>query len=304
MMSSPSSVQGRLISGQLFPAQCEEGNYFLAKSRCLIDLGNSFLVIPEGDNLSPYQRRIFRLQFKREDLRLTGESNLSKAECADLLRSMLDDLPRCDIVRVDFPFWDRQEILDGLYKDRPCIALFGDDGVPPLFFAAYLETFKEKFENEKFVVCLKGSEHFLPEGAGDSYLDYSKIASFPEIYDLPNNRFKHGLATYAPWPVGEDHLRPVNPTALRQFVVDKLFEMLQSNPHLDYVDTTIQYDIGSEVEGRKLDKFGEWCGYRKMYKGPAEYKSSTSGMRMHKLSLVEKTLGRKQSVSKPKKVTP
>ena len=52
--------------------------------------------------------------------------------------------------------------------------------------------------------------------------------------------------------------------------------MLLGNTHLDYVDTTIQYDIGTEVRGRKLDSVGEWCNYRKIYKGPPGYIPLTS----------------------------
>ena len=220
-MSAPFGVQGRLFSEQLFPAQMDECNFFMAKSRCLIDMGNSFLVVPEGDNLSPYQKRMFRLECKREDLQLKGDSSLSKEDCVDLLRSMLDELPRCDIVRTDFPYFDRQETLIGQYKDRPCFALFGDDGMPPLFVGAFLGALKEKDQNSEFVVVLKAPGHLLPEGVEDSWLDCSKIASFPDFYNLPGDRWRDKKATYEPWPVDQDsQLRTTNPDALRQVVVD------------------------------------------------------------------------------------
>ena len=306
-MPSNISFQGRLFSDHLFPAQAEQGQYFLARSRCLIDMGNSFLALPEGDNLSPYQKRMFRLECKREDVQLKDGSHLSKDDCRILLQGMFDELPSCEIVRTDFPYFDRHEIMASVRKDRPCLAFFADDGSPPLFISAFLGTYKEKYETNKFVICLKAPGDILPANAGDSWLDCSRIASFPLFYDLPNVRFKHGQCVWEDWKIGDktlpktpaNHLRPTDSDALRQVVIDKLIDMLMTDPHLDYVDTAIQYDFGTMVEGRQRNSDGEWCDYSKLYEGPPGYIPLTGEQ-----SVAEKTPGRKQSVAQRNKVTP
>lgn len=310
--SASNSVQGRLLSEHVFPAQADECNYFLAKSRCIIDMGSSFLVVPEGSELEPYQRRVFRLEVvgKRETLQFADDSCLSEEDCCGILQSILDELPHCDIVGTNFPYFARQELLAGQYKNRPCVAFYGDDGAPPLFVGVFLGTPKDKYQDSKFVIVLKSPGEILPEGTGDAVVDCSKIASFPEVYNLPDDEYKHEQLTWKPYRINKEkpltfsnQLRPTNPGALRQVIVDKLLDLLRTNPHLDYVDLTIQCDIGTFVEGRKLDDDGEWCNFRKIYEGPPGYSPLPSQQSLVAPEL-EQPATPKQPPTTPRAITP
>lgn len=70
------------------------------------------------------------------------------------------------------------------------IVLPNGSSQPLLLYSAHLlqvplVTPKEKSppEENKFAVVLKSPEHLLPEGLEDSFVDCSKIASFPEVHD-------------------------------------------------------------------------------------------------------------------------
>lgn len=268
------SFQGRLFKARMFPAPTEECIQFSSQSRCLIDMGSSvFIVVLVGEGL--LQRGLFRLEVERGDVEFADDSRMSKEECLECLEEKLASLPNCDIVGVNFPFFHPAEVQKGLSKDRPCVALYGGNNTPPIYIAVFMGA--PRSHPTEFELALSAPDTLLPASASNAIVDCSKICTLPEAYNRPQKRLLHGKPTWEAWlndPRASYHpsnfLRPTDPAALRNQVVQKLITMARDSPHSDYVDLTLQYDIGTVVEGRTLHK-GEWCECREHYTGPPGY---------------------------------
>ena len=274
-MSSSASFQGRLFAERLFPCPTEESRNFSCKSRCLIDMNNNFIVIPQGDNLQPFQRVPFRLEGLRSEMEFAdnGESALSKEECKNILEAHLASLPYCEIVKVRFPYFAQGEIQQTKVKFRPCLALYREGDVPPLYIGVYMGAPRDG-PTGKFELLLQPTIDLQPAHSSSTIVDCSKLCGFPDAYNRPDTFFD-GMPTWKPFlldPNGSktalsNRLRG-SPEALRNNVVSKLIDLLVHNPHMDYVDTTIKYDIGTIAEYEMQDDDGEWCEYEEVYKGP------------------------------------
>jgi len=279
---SSSLLQGRLFSAQLFPSPTEQEPCFSCKSRCLIDLNNVFIVAPEpeGDDVQPFQRALFRLEKPRQEVTFADSTCLSKDACKTLLEDRLSALTSCDIVGVDFPFFAQGEVASGHFKYRPCVALYGESGAPALYLAVYVGAFRAGSSSLRdFELYLKAPGDLHPPSAPDHLVDCSKICGFPNTYGSSES-ILYGEPTWKSFrvdPKGSKHglsnrLSATNSAALRDAVVSKLIQLLVDNPMMiDYVDTTIEYDIGTWVEYRVKDDDGGWRRARVRYQGPPGY---------------------------------
>lgn len=263
------SFQGRRFAAQEFPSPADRLPRFSSCSRCLIDLGKTFTVLTEGSGPDgpPHHRMLFRLEtVNRNKIKFEDDTQLSKDECAALLEGQLEALTECDIVKVRFPFYNQSQLH--MYKFRPCIALYGTSG-PPIYLAIYNGKPEQK-DLRKWELALCAPEDISPDSAPMSVVDVTKMCGLPEKYDDPEQEH-HEMSTYGPWYLqsGKKH-HPVaasEPNALRGKVVAQLMQLLQDNPVLDYVDTTIEQDIGTLVNCKVLVD-GEWCYSREVYNGP------------------------------------
>jgi len=153
----------------MFPAQAEARAFFNSESRCLIDMGNVFIVMPpQGDNLQPYQRFVFRLEVQRQNVEFPNDSRLSKDACLALLKAKFNQLPYCDIVGVNFPFFGQGEVGEGQNKYRPCVALYGDDDEVPMYIGVHMGAPTDAMaaaKDNQFCLLLKPSTDVLPPTA-------------------------------------------------------------------------------------------------------------------------------------------
>jgi hypothetical protein len=269
------SFQGSMFMDQKFPSPTQRQSYFSAKCICLIDMGHAFIVVPQGDDLKPFQRSLFRLERVRSEIMLVKDvPPLTKAECKVFLESILDALKCCNVVSTQTPFFHPKEVQKGLGKFRPCIELYGENAnTPPLYIPMYLGDPKLQILEGDSTVFLQTLSDLMPCHAPDALIDCSKVFSFPEEFDKPGTWF-HRMPTWKHWLAdaeGEDtpsnHVRLANPLALRQQIVDKLVSLLVGNPHMGYVDRTIQLDLNTYVDGW-IEKNGEFCNFSVVYGGP------------------------------------
>ncbi|CAB9528299.1 expressed unknown protein [Seminavis robusta] len=270
----------------MFPARADASVCFNAEARCLIDMGNVFIVMPQGDNLQPYQRSIFRLEVQRQNVELADDSRLSKDACLALLKAKFDQLPYCDIFGVNFPFFAQGEVGEGQNKHRPCVALYGDDDQVPMYIGVYTGAPTDVMaaaKDNQFCLLLKPSTDVLPPTASNQMVvDCAKVCSFPNLYNLPDD-YLNGMPTWKKYlsdpskheSVLSNHLRPANPQSLRNEIIKKMIAILIANPIFDYRDRTLELDIGTMVKGRKLRE-GEWRNFKKVYEGPP--KLSAAGL--------------------------
>jgi len=245
-------------------------------------LNNAFIVAPEpeGDNVQPFQCTLFRLEKPRDEVTFADSTCLSKDDCKNILEDRLIALTSCDIVGVEFPFFDQSEIKQGTFKYRPFVALFGESGVSALYLAVYMGAFRDNSNSlhDVELYLLKAPGDLQPPSAPDSLVDCSKICGFPNSYNRLDSRL-HGEATWQRFRVdlnGSKHalsnrLSASNSVALREAVVAELVQLLVDDPIIDYVDTTLEYDIGTMIEYREKDDNGEWCQFRVRYEGPVQY---------------------------------
>lgn len=286
-------LQGRLFDEQLFPSPTDEKSpFFKAKSRCLIQMNDGcFLVFTEGENLKPHQRSLHRLEVPESQIAFADNSHLSTDECKKQLEQFFGTLPHCSVVGVEFPFFAREEVLEGFRKTRPCVALYGQPGTPPLYLGAFMGAPRNNHKPSKFEILLRPREDLLPPTAPETVVDCTKLCSFPEFYDCPGDPFFNGNPTYTDWYVVPNErakknvlaasnvvpkvcttnntLKPSNPQKLRKAIVDKLLNLLVHSPHMDYVDTTLKYDIGEMVTFTKV-KDGEVCKGKRIYAAPLD----------------------------------
>jgi len=164
------------------------------------------------------------------------DSRLTKEECEGILLEIMANLTECQIVGVEFPYFDSLTTA----KYRPCIALYGE-ALPPLFLAAFVGAPRMTSNNAPLWEIRLGAPHELSPGdAPDSIVDVSKLVTMPSHYHLPGARddgkdswdYFHINATKK-----RQFLAAVNPAELRQRVIDTLVTMLRQNP-LEYVDST------------------------------------------------------------------
>jgi hypothetical protein len=277
------SFQGRVFKQQAFPSPTSSSSdfSFAADCRCLIDFGpttNVFLVVSVGQGLKPYQRSLFRLECNRHEIVVDDHVvALSKQQCRQMLRDMLEQLSECTIVGTHFPFIHKTEVLGGKTKPRPCVALHAPNSHHPgLLVAIYLTTQVRDVGNDlsPLIQVTAGSD-LLPESAENYIIDCSKMYSLPEKYDLEIYP-EDGTKTWWKWPVERfskspgNILRLTDPGYLRGTIISKLEHLIENDPHLGYTDETIQYDIGTIVQHYSMED-GELCRIRTVYEGPPGY---------------------------------
>ena len=234
-------------------------------------MNNVFIVAPEGnDARKPYQCTLYRLEVRRQDVIFADDSKLSKDACLVVLQEKLDVLTCCEVVGVEFPFFAKEEIEQGERNYRPCIALYGGPVcVPALYLAMFMGT--PRFQTGDFEIHLTAPDALQPMSTRNAIVDCSKLCSFPETYTRPDTRL-YGQPTWDYFyadPIGtrsslSNRLRATNAQHLREKNVSKLVELLLGDPHFDYVDTTLQYDIGSMVQCAKQREDGNWIEYNKV----------------------------------------
>lgn len=271
------SFQGRRFAEQEFPSPADSLPRFSSCSRCLIDLGNCFIVLTEGDGPS-HHAMLFRLQVNRSTVKFEDDTQLSKEECATMLQVELAALTECDIVKVPFPYFENANLE--AFKYRPCVALYGVDR-PAIYLAIYNGTPKRPERAlYDWELALSTLEDLSPDSAIPSIVDVSKMCGLPDTYNDPELPY-HGSTTYAPWfldPSKKRHpVAPKEPEALRAKIVAHLMQLLTKNPYVDsYFDSTIELDIGTWVT-RKVLIDGEWAFRREVFAGPADGSSAGLG---------------------------
>ena len=248
------SLQGRRFSEQTFPSPAHTPGHFKSRSRCLIDLGNSFVVLTEGgtngnggDECPPFQRMLFRLEVKREEIVFEDESCITQGERGELLQSLLANLVNCQIVGVDFPFFDDGNLT--AYKTRPCVALYSGEA-PPLFLAVYSEA--PRIDSEDWVFNLSAPTDIGPSYAPDAMVDISKLCGFPRHVNYPSKRRLHHNKSSFDWLADPENdqsrLFAAKPHNLRERIVEGLLNLCNNNPDIsNYFDSTIELDGGTQI---------------------------------------------------------
>lgn len=255
-------MQGRRLEAHAFPSPAFEPLVFFSRSRCLIDLGQTLVVLTEGtDETKPelaYQRTLYRLELQgsitRHDVAFVDESCLSKKECEQALLAEVAKYPDCQIVGVEFPKFDEPNMTKGQVIYRPSLALYGGDQGPALYIAIFMgKPRASEAASYDWEVHLKAKEDLGPETAALSIMDVSKLCGMPPKYNLPGAK-DHGKDTWEFFNIVPHDSRSVlfalNPTALREKAIGTLVSMLRAYP-LTYVDTTQELDFGLWMTSRE-----------------------------------------------------
>ncbi|KAL3893602.1 MAG: hypothetical protein SGARI_008066 [Bacillariaceae sp.] len=138
-------------------------------------------------------------------------------------------------------------------------------------------------KNERYHLHLKGGDELCPNTAGDSLVDVTKMCSVAEVHDCQLNcPNKHDEQTLKPFQFtdgdGAWHtLKPVEGTAesIRSDIIAKVTNLIRTNPLDDYVDLTLELDIGRTVVQRfKWDEEeDEIVTYYTTYEAPAGWEA-------------------------------
>merc|ERR1712157_609542 len=94
----------------------------------------------------------------------------------------MSNLTECQIVGVDFPFFDNLTKV----KYRPCVALYGE-GAPPLFLSAFVGTPRHAYVR-LWEIILGAPQDLCPKTAPDQLVDVSKLCTMPSHYNIPGAR--------------------------------------------------------------------------------------------------------------------
>ena len=282
MVSQHQSLQGRRLETQTFPSPGHVPSTFLSRSRCLIDMGSVLIVLTEGANDAvgqpdlAYQRMLYRLEINpdvRGNVAFVDESQMTKADCEEILTNELKALTNCQIVGLRFPFFDEGNKHKTKY--RPCVALYGDPAGPALYLPIYMGvSWCPESASRPWEICLKGPGDLAPASAPDSIVDVSKLCGMPEEFHRTGDQV-HGKQTWNLFFLNNDDQRSIlsaaRPESLREKVVQALIEMIRQK-RSSYIDATRELDVGSWVESLELLD-GEWCVGLEQYGIPS---SSTS----------------------------
>lgn len=195
----------------------------------------------------------------RGNVAFADESQMTKAECEEILTKELNALTNCQIVGLRFPFFDEGNKHKTKY--RPCVVLYGDQEGPALYLSVYMGAPRSSESvSPPWEIYLKGPGDLAPASAPDSVVDVSKLCGMPEEFHRPGDQV-HGKQTWDLFFLNNKDQRSVlsaaQPESLREKIVQTLVEMLRQNPQ-SYIDSTRELDIGCWVESLELLD-GEWC---------------------------------------------
>lgn len=245
------ALQGRNQALYEFPSPASREMSFMSRSVCLIDLGNTLVVLTRGNEIS-HQNGLYRLEIPdRDQMIFEDDSKLSKEQCKDLLRDTLNLYPFCQIHAVYFPFFDPGNL--NKFKLRPSFCLYGecDQAIYlPIYMGAPRAAESSRYDWEMYV---SGDDHLFPPEAALSIVDVSKICTLPDTYDDPGNAL-HGSSTFGDFKLDiTKHPKVLvakSGKELRHHVMMRLDELLLKNPYFEYHDSTCELDVGTEVYAR------------------------------------------------------
>lgn len=178
-----------------------------------------------------------------------NDTQLTKDQCKHLLDDTLALYPHCEVLGVNFPFFEQENLKK--FKGRSALCLYGEDA-RAIYLAIYMgspPTDRPEFDWE---LQISGKDHLLPPEAAQHIVDVSKVCALPPKFDNPGN-FWHRKETY--WRFETDGgtemvpklLSAKNGAELRRQAVLRLQQILIGNPYPDYVDSTREFDVGTDV---------------------------------------------------------
>lgn len=266
MPNAKDAIQGRNLALYEFPSPASRERSFVSRSVCLIDLGNTLVVLTRG-NESSHQNGLYRLEIPdRDNILFEDDSKLSKTECKDLLSDTLYLYPEAQIHAVNFPFFDLGNIDKTKY--RPSVCLYGEDG-RAIYLSIYMGAPRAaKSSLYDWEMNISGDDHLFPPEAALSTVDVSKVCTLPDTFDDPGT-FSYGTSTFRDFKLDSTNRPKVlvakNGKELRRHIVMKLEELLLKNPYFEYHDSTRELDVGTEVHARIFLNGEEVCA-RVIYK--------------------------------------
>ena len=208
------------------------------------------------------QRSLYRLEPGGDrPITFADTTKKSKAECETILKKELEAFPYCQIVGVEFPFFD--EGNKDSTKYRPCVALYGEEEGPALFLSIYMGAPRStEGSAHPWELFLEGGDDgdLYPATAPTSIVDVSKMCAFPTIYDREGTK-EHGKPTWNDFYIKSEKIQSLlastQPKVLRETIIETLIDMMRKN-RLSYVDTTRKFDEGSLCK-KIVFIDGEYC---------------------------------------------